>query len=139
VTLTVTLKQISSTELNKRPGAILRKAQTEPVAITNRGESIVVMLPLQQYQAMGGERSRLLKQLAKNHSQAKVNGLTQEALQQVLAYSEEPETQGEKIARILGKSNFLSNRAGDELRGYVRDFRDTFELKNPFDVNASSS
>ncbi|MEL6711345.1 MAG: type II toxin-antitoxin system Phd/YefM family antitoxin, partial [Pseudomonadota bacterium] len=73
VTLKVTLKQISSTELNKRPGAILRKAQTEPLEITSRGESIVVMLPLQQYQAMGGERFRLLKQLEKNHRQAKAS------------------------------------------------------------------
>ncbi len=110
----------------------------EPVAITSRGESIVVMLPLQQYEAMGGERSRLLKQLAKSHSQAKANGLTQETLQQVLTYSEQPESQGEKIARVLGESNFLSNGAGDELRGYVRDFRDTFELKSPLDVNVSS-
>ncbi|MEM6406004.1 MAG: type II toxin-antitoxin system Phd/YefM family antitoxin [Pseudomonadota bacterium] len=138
VTLKVTLKQISSTELNKRPGAILRKAQTEPVEITSRGESIVVMLPLQQYQAMGGERFRLLKQLEKNHRQAKASGLTQKTLQQVFTHAEQPESQGAKIARILGESNFLGNGAGDELRGYVRDFRDTFELRSPLDVDVSS-
>ena len=80
----ISMKQVSSTELNTRPGTVLRQAQTEPVAITSRGESIVVMVPLNQYQAMGGERSRLLAQLGKNHRQAKENGLTEETLNQLL-------------------------------------------------------
>jgi prevent-host-death family protein len=76
--------KVTSTELNTRPGTVLRQAQTEPVAITIRGESTVVMVPLSQYEAMGGERSRLLAQLEKNHRQAKENGLTESILNQLL-------------------------------------------------------
>ena len=78
------MKQVSSTELNTHPGAVLQQAQIESVAITSRGKSIVVMVPLSQYKAMGGERFRLLAQLEKNHRQAKENGLTEETLYQLL-------------------------------------------------------
>ncbi len=80
----MTLKQISSTEFNQRPETGLQQAQTEPVEITNHGESVVVMLPPHQYQAMGSKHSRLLKQLEKNHQQAKANGLTEATLNQLL-------------------------------------------------------
>ncbi len=98
----------------------------------------MVMLPLHQYQAMGGERLRFLGQSEQNQGQAKTHGLAAEMPQPLLADVGKQESQGAKIARVLGESDFLGNGAGDELREYVRNFRDGFELRNPLDIDPAA-
>ena len=78
------MEQISSSELNSRPGAVLKKAKVSAVEITQHGESTVVMLPADQYQRMGGEQARLLAVIREVQDEAEKNGLTQDIIDEIL-------------------------------------------------------
>ena len=78
------MEQVSSSELNTRPGAVLRRAKSGAIEITNHGKAEVVMLPADQYQRMGGEQARLLAIIREVQDEAEKNGLTQEIIDEVL-------------------------------------------------------
>lgn len=78
------MQQVSSSELNSRPGAVLKKAQSSAVEITTHGKPAVVMIPADQYEKMGGERARLLAVMRELQDEAAANGLTPEDLEKIL-------------------------------------------------------
>ena len=82
------MQQVSASELNNRPGSVLKKAESGAVEITSHGKPTVVMIPADQYQKMGGERARLLAAMRELQDEAAANGLTQEILDEILSGDE---------------------------------------------------
>lgn len=76
--------QYSSSDLSSRSGTILRKAQQEPVEITNRGEPVAVLMSAEQYHRLGGGWEALRASIKETQRQAEANGLTQEQLLELL-------------------------------------------------------
>lgn len=78
------MQQYSSSELSNNSGSIIRKAQKEPVEITNRGEPVAILLSPEEYQRLGGGWRQLRAAIEETQRQAAANGLTQEKLIELL-------------------------------------------------------
>ena len=80
------MKSVTALEAKNRFGEVLEAAQRQPVVITRNGRASVVMVSAESYarrQRMARERLRAALQRAGEHAAAR--GLTEEALDQLLA------------------------------------------------------
>lgn len=80
------MKQISSRAAKNQFGQLLESAQLGPVRVTRRGRPVGVLLSEEQYQRLRGIAwDRLVNTMESMRNQASKNGLTAEALAELLA------------------------------------------------------
>lgn len=80
------MKQISSRAAKNQFGQLLESAQRGPVRVTRRGRPVGVLLSEEQYQRLRGLAwDRLSNTMESMRKQASENGLTSEALAELLA------------------------------------------------------
>lgn len=80
------MKSVTALEAKNRLGEVLEAAQRQPVSITRNGRPSVVVISAESYarrQRMA--RERLRQALARAGGQASARGLTDDALEQLLA------------------------------------------------------
>jgi prevent-host-death family protein len=80
------MKSVTALEAKNRLGEVLEAAQRQPVSITRNGRPSVVVISAESYarrQRMA--RERLRQALARAGKQASARGLTDDALEQLLA------------------------------------------------------
>ncbi len=77
---------VSATEAKQRFAAVLDQAQREPVLIRRNQRSAAILLSVQDFERLNSARWTELNRLSEIASaQAKANGLSEEALQEIFA------------------------------------------------------
>lgn len=80
------MKEVAATDAKERFGLLLEAAQQAPVRLTRRGRPIGVLMSPEQYERLrGGAWSRLAQTMDRLGAEAKAAGLTEEALDKLLA------------------------------------------------------
>jgi len=80
------MKEINSRAAKNQFGQLLESAQRGPVRVTRRGRPVGVLLSEEQYQRLRGIAwDRLANSVESMRQQALDNGLTEEALAELLA------------------------------------------------------
>ncbi len=78
------MKTIPAKQAKDQFGSLLEAAQREPVTITKQGRPAAVVISLDEYERMGGERARLKRVVSDLRQEAKENGLTEEIVQAII-------------------------------------------------------
>lgn len=78
------MKTIPAKQAKDQFGSLLETAQREPVTITKQGRPAAVVLSLDEYERMGGERARLKRVVSDLRQNAEESGLTEEILQTII-------------------------------------------------------
>ena len=80
------MKEIAARDAKNRFGQLLDSAQRAPVRVTKKGRAVGVMMSMQQYERLRGAAwERLSATMDALGAQAADNGLTDEALDALLA------------------------------------------------------
>ena len=80
------MKVTTAREAKNRFGQLLDAAQRAPVSITKNGRTVTVMLSVEQYERLRGAAwERLARTMAEMSQEAEANGLTDAALEALLA------------------------------------------------------
>ena len=80
------MKVTTAREAKNRFGQLLDAAQRAPVGITKNGRAVTVMLSVEQYQRLRGAAwERLTRTMDMMSQEAEANGLTDAALEALLA------------------------------------------------------
>jgi len=80
----MTMKTIPAKQAKDQFGSLLETAQREPVTITKQGRPAAVVISLDEYERMGGERARLKRVVSDLRQEAKESGLTEEIVQAII-------------------------------------------------------
>lgn len=80
------MRTVTANEARTRFGELLDRVQREPVRVTRHNREVAIMVSSEDYAAMRAfYADRLVATLQQNAREAAANGLTEEALERLLA------------------------------------------------------